>query len=233
VDAKGQTIGEVTAPAPAAEKPAKPEPKPESAPEPEPIEEVRRDPKVAQAIRARREAERQQQKKRRTLGIWGGIAASYVLVLAMALLFRVQVVKIWPQTASAYASIGAKVNLYGLEVHDITAVRKIEAGANVLQISAKVVNVSKKPQPVPFLQVSLLDSHGKEVFKWNVEPELTQLDVSLEMPFQTEIRDAPPEGLSVEINFVEEMASSSTDTAPKSHAPEAHPAAAEPHTSGH
>jgi len=193
---------------------APPSPEPVLAePEPEPEPVIRRDPKVAQAIRARREAERQRQRKIRVTGVWAGIAASFVLILTGAWIFRVDVVRVWPNTASAYAALGGKVNYYGLEIQNITAIRKISGGANVLQTSGQVVNVSNKTQPVPLLEAQLVEPDGTPVFTWVIEPEQSKLDVGASLDFVSQLRDPPPGALDFEIKFVDERAVVSTETA--------------------
>jgi len=217
-----------SAPPPAAivEPTSEPEPEPKA----EPVTEKKRAPEVAQAMRARRIAEKQQQRTRRNMGIWSGIGASFVMVLALAWVFKVNVVQIWPKTASAYAALGAEVNLYGLEIQDIAAVRKIKDGGSVLQISGHVVNISKKPQSVPLLRAQLLDEHGQTVFSWMVEPQQTRLEASLTLPFVTEVHDPPPDALNVEIVFADEpvQAKNSTETKTK-HEEEAHEPASSEH----
>lgn len=176
-----------------------------SAPEPEVETQRPRDPQVAQAMRARREAERQKQKRRRAIGAWTGIMASFLLVLASAWVFQVDVVRIWPKTASAFALLGNPGNLYGLEVHEITAVRKTRDGASVLQISGQIVNVSKREQPIPLLQAELLDDKDQAVFSWRIEPDQTRLQAEQSFGFVTEVRDPPPGALRVVIAFADEL----------------------------
>jgi len=190
-----------------------------AAPEPEIEPEKPRDPQVAQAIRARREAERQKQKRLRAAGVWGGVMASFLLVLAAAWVFQVDVVRIWPKTASAYALLGHPGNLFGLEVHDITAVRKTRDGASVLQLSANIVNTSNREQTIPLLQAELHDDKGKIVLSWRIELEQAQLQPEQTFAFVTEIRDAPPDALDVKIGFTDEQVQPRVEN-PGSHEPE-------------
>lgn len=159
--------------------------------------------------------------------VWAGIGASYLLVLAAAWIFRVDVVRIWPNTASAYAALGGKVSYYGLEIRDIAMTRTINGGASVIQISGQVVNISKKPKPVPLLQAEIFDENGKTLFSWLIEPEQQSLEKDSKLAFVSEIRDPPPGKLQFEIGFSNEKpAPSKPDTADKKapaepeHAPE-------------
>ncbi len=207
---------------------------PETTPEPIVEPERPRDPQVAQAMRARREAERQQQKRLRATGVWGGIMASFLLILASAWVFQVDVVRIWPKTASAFAMFGSPGNLYGLEVHEITAIRKMRDGASVLQISGQIVNVSKREQAIPLLQAELLDDKDQAVFSWRIEPEQARLPIEQSFAFVTEVRDPPPGALRVVIEFADEQVQpKSVSSEPAEQHGEPEKPAAEEHSSGH
>jgi len=170
---------------------------------PEQQQQVRRDPKVAQAIRARREAERQQKKLIKQRVIWGGAVAVVVLLFAASWVFKMDVVRIWPKTASFYSALGVSVNIVGLEIHDITAMRKMRGGTNVLQISGAVVNVTKRKQQVPLLAAEILDDQGQPVFSWLVEIEQKELEEGEKLSFTTDFREPPAGALRVMIMFAD------------------------------
>lgn len=175
-------------------------------PEPasEPKAERRRDPQIAKTIRARREAERIQKKRVRVASIWAAVAFGFVLILVTAWMLRVDVVRVWPNSASVFSIFGSPVNIYGLEVQEITASRKMRGGTSVLQINGQVVNISKRKQVVPLLATELFDAHGQIVFSWLVEPEQAELNAGLSLTFITEVRDPPPGALRVVIRFANE-----------------------------
>lgn len=236
VDAQGKTLeAQVHAePAPQAE----PEPLVEATQvsepkvEPEtPAEESRQaKPEVAKALRARREAERQQKARRRSMGIWAVIAASLVIVLALAVVFRVNVVRLWPNTGSAFAAVGLPVNRFGLEVHDLSAARQIQAGSTVLAISGNVVNITSRTQNVPALQVRLRDAKtGKIAFSWDVQPTKPHLAAEEKLAFASELRDPPPGNLELEVAFSDAAPANSAAKPDQDHAGDPH-AAPRPNT---
>ncbi len=51
--------------------------------------------------------------------VWAGMAAAMAAVLAVALVFRVDAVKLWPSAAGAYAAVGLKVNRLGLDFEGV------------------------------------------------------------------------------------------------------------------
>ncbi|MCF6292206.1 MAG: zinc-ribbon domain-containing protein [Robiginitomaculum sp.] len=179
---------------------------------PEQEQQVRKDPKVAQAIRARREAERQHKKLIKQRVIWGGTIAAVILLFVGSWVFKADMVRIWPKTASIYSALGAKVNIVGLEVHDITAVRKIRGGTSVLQISGTVVNISKRKQQVPLLTAEILDDKDQPVFSWLVETKTKELDKGEKFSFTTDFREPPVGALRVIVMFADQKELQVSDT---------------------
>lgn len=220
VDSNGQTLGAAPQPDapetnPMAEAAPTPSAEPQAAePASVPEEPRRNKPEVAKALRAKREAERQQKARQRSLAIWAGIAACLVIVLGLSFMFRVNVVRLWPNTASAFAAVGMPVNRFGLEVQDLSAARQVRAGSTVLVVSGNVMNISGKSQNVPQLQVNLHDAKsGKIAFSWAVSPKQTQLGAHEKLPFVSELRDPPPSELELEVVFTDTQAQPTTQTA--------------------
>jgi len=53
--------------------------------------------------------------------IWAAMAATLVVILALAAVFRIGVVGLWPKAAAAYAWVGLPVNDLGLTIEGIEA----------------------------------------------------------------------------------------------------------------
>jgi len=175
-----------------------------SEPQQEPEPERQRDPKVAMALRARREAERKKQQRIRAAGTWAAIVVSLLVALISTWVFRESVVRIWPNTASAFAAIGVETNIYGLEIQQLSAVRKMHGGASILQITGDVKNVSKRPQSAGFLSLQLFDKQGQPVFSWKVQLTPAEIGPGITLPFSTEVRDPPPGSLRVDVSFADD-----------------------------
>jgi hypothetical protein len=92
------------------------------------------------------------------IGMWGGMAALAVLILALGYFLRVDVVKAFPRVAGAYAMVGLKVNPTNLEIVNTTAQNSLKGGRFVATIKVEVRNVSGEMAPVPPVRVKLLDS---------------------------------------------------------------------------
>ena len=94
------------------------------APAPEPVPEEPKKPH--EVIRERAESRRRQARLATEGAGWAAVAALFVVIMAGAWLFRVDVVQAFPRAANVYASVGMTVNPHGLEVHELV-VERIEA----------------------------------------------------------------------------------------------------------
>jgi predicted Zn finger-like uncharacterized protein len=198
-----------------------PEPEPEPEPEfvvpshhfePEP-EHPFPDPEEEFAAAAQRRAEILRQKKaeaeRRqrqaamiTGAVWAGIAAAIALCLALGIIFRIQVVKWWPGTATAYAAIGMPINASGLLIDKVTAAPAIALGHRALVVKGVLTNASAAPRPAPAFRVTMLDRAGKPLAQKVIEtaPPVA-LKVGEARRFQLQVADPPPGAVDVEVTL--------------------------------
>ena len=136
-----------------------------SSPEPEPEAASLAEtpaPELPRAFRAR--AERQKKLRRAAAHgvVWAGLAAIFIGLIAAAFVFRVQIVQAFPRAASAYAMIGAPVNVVGLDFEALTAKSAPNRRGMVL-VSGAVRNVRDAEIVAPPIRVALLDAQGAEV----------------------------------------------------------------------
>lgn len=119
-------------------------------------------PKV---FRARADAERRLREAKTTGVVWGGMVAVMVVILVGAGVFRLNIGKLWPSTAGAYAMIGAPINTIGLIVEEssIRAQPTMQDGRAALTITGVIRNITEKPVSAPPLRVALLNKAQKRV----------------------------------------------------------------------
>lgn len=129
---------------------------------------------------------------------FAAIAAGWVLAFAimasgLALLItnRNEIVKKWPKSASAFAALGAGVNLYGLEISKISVRAGIDAEGQRLVINGIVHNVSGAPKSVPYLRVNLLNDKNQKLATWLIDPQITILDKNQYVRFESLRRNTP------------------------------------------
>ena len=116
---------------------------------------------LPKAFRARAQAERRVREAATQGVIWAGMGAVFALLLVCAIVFRIDIVELWPRTASAYAAIGMPVNGSGLSIEDVHARPILQDGRPVLLVSGVVRSIRAKP--VLARPIALLDKDQKHI----------------------------------------------------------------------
>lgn len=117
---------------------------------------------VPKVFRAKAEA-RRKVKEAATAGVvWAGMVSTFAAVLLAAYVFRVDVVKLYPRAAGAYAFARVPVNPTGLEFERIKAVPST-AGLSSVVVTGQIRNVEDDASFPPPIRVALLDARGKRM----------------------------------------------------------------------
>ena len=166
-----------------------------------PEEPAKPAPSLPKKIRAKQEA-RQRTRKAAAAGVvWGILAATLVATVGAAALFRVEVVRLWPRTAGAYAKVGLTVNPTGLAPENIQAGPGLKNGRAAVLVSGVVRNVETRPHdPVP-LRIALLDKAGKPLVRQVVTLPEGRLAPGQTRPFSATFFDPPSESANVQVEF--------------------------------
>lgn len=136
---------------------------------------------------------------RRTLRV-----AAVVLLggLAVTAYFgRVQVVERYPEMAGVYEAIGLGVNVVGLDFSDVTTLRTLRDGKEVLVVSAQIVGIKRDPVVVPSVVVTLLNAKGEGIYEWSVTPSVRDLMAGERSTFDTQLTMPPGEATRVRLSF--------------------------------
>ncbi|HEY3800719.1 MAG TPA: DUF3426 domain-containing protein [Caulobacteraceae bacterium] len=118
---------------------------------------------LPRAFRSRAEEDKKLRQAAVTGAAWAGAAVVIALLIGAAILFRQQVVGIWPQTASAYAAIGLPVNAVGLVIENIHAEPSLQDGRATLNVSGVIRNITSHEVMAPPLRITLNNAQGKRV----------------------------------------------------------------------
>ena len=127
-------------------------------------------------------------------------AAMGALVLAL-LIWRVDVVRLLPQTAAFYRLVGLEVNLRGLMFKDVKISSETVEGKPVLVIEGVITGESRKPVELPRLRFSVRDAQGAEIYAWNAVLEQTVLKPGERAWFKSRLASPPPEGRNIDVRF--------------------------------
>jgi predicted Zn finger-like uncharacterized protein len=134
------------------------------------------------------------------VGLPTACAAMGALVLALVI-WRVDVVRLLPQTATFYKMVGLEVNLRGLMFKDVKITTENVEGKPVLLIEGVITGEARKPVELPRLRFSVRDAQGAEIYAWNAVLEQTVLKPGEYTRFKSRLASPPAEGRNIDIRF--------------------------------
>ena len=127
-------------------------------------------------------------------------AAMGALVLALVI-WRVEVARLMPQTATFYKMVGLEVNLRGLAFKDVKVSSETVDGKPVLVIEGAIMGEARKPVELPRLRFSVRDAQGAEIYAWNAVLEQSVLKPGEKAWFKSRLASPPPEGRNIDVRF--------------------------------
>ena len=139
----------------------------------------------------------------RRLAEWavlGGVTASLALG---AYLFRAEIVRLWPESASLYAVLGTPVNALGLEFRNASFEEEASDGVRALVVMGEIVNTSDAAALIPNLRISLRDGKRREIFDWTTDPPVARLDAGATQSFVARLTSPPQNAQDLVIRFAE------------------------------
>jgi predicted Zn finger-like uncharacterized protein len=117
-------------------------------------------------------------------GIPWAISLSLLIgALASAAIYRSDIVRVWPKSASAFAAVGLPANLYGVDIRDITITSSADTKGPKIEVKGLLQSVSRTSEFIPYLKVSLVDAKGLERLSWMVDPGIESLAPGKAHPF--------------------------------------------------
>jgi predicted Zn finger-like uncharacterized protein len=134
------------------------------------------------------------------IGLPTACAAMGALVLALVI-WRADVVRLLPQTATFYKMAGLEVNLRGLAFKDVKLTTETVDGKPVLVIEGVITGESRKPVELPRLRFSVRDAQGAEIYAWNTVLQQSVLNPGERAFFKSRLASPPPEGRNIDIRF--------------------------------
>ena len=134
------------------------------------------------------------------IGLPTACAAMGALLVALVI-WRADVVRLLPQTATFYRMVGLNVNLRGLAFKDVKITNETVEGKPVLVIEGVIVGATGKPVELPRLHFSVRDEQGAEIYAWNAMLEQPVLKPGERAFFKSRLASPPPEGRNIDIRF--------------------------------
>jgi predicted Zn finger-like uncharacterized protein len=127
-------------------------------------------------------------------------AAMGALVVALVI-WRVDVVRLMPQTAAFYKLVGLDVNVRGLRFKDVKVTSEMVEGKPVLVIEGVITGEGSKPVELPRLRFSVRDAQGAEIYAWNAVLEQPVLRPGEKAVFKSRLASPPPEARNIDVRF--------------------------------
>jgi predicted Zn finger-like uncharacterized protein len=185
--------------------PAAPQPQAESPPEEEvaaaPAEPPEAEP-PAPSIRRRASPTRRPPEPRSNALVWAGVAALAAALIAGVIVFRMQVVRLWPASSAAYAGLGLAVDGGGLVLEQVQVAPTFVDGRPVLSVTGAIRNVRGEPAEAPPVRVTLLNRAGKPVAAKIARPVEATVPPRALRRFAIAITDPPANARDLEVRFV-------------------------------
>ena len=156
------------------------------------------------------------------------LIAACVLMGAVgsAIIYRSEIVKIWPKTATVFAKLGMPANLYGVDIQSVSVTTTLAANGPRIEVKGVLKSVSRKPEFVPYLKLTLVDPAGSEKLSWMIDPGIEVLPPGVAHRFSSS-RSNPVRGpLNAVLVFAEPPRKGPAPTLllpPKPEAPKAAP----------
>jgi predicted Zn finger-like uncharacterized protein len=125
-----------------------------------------------------------------------------IIVDAILVGWRNDVVRILPQTASFYSMLGLSVNLRGLALDGVTTTTEQHEGVPILVVEGSVVNDTRKIVDVPRLKFVVRNSANEEVYSWTAVAPRATLPPGEAVSFRSRLASPPTDGRDVLVRFV-------------------------------
>ena len=167
-----------------------------------PAEEVRPFPEALPKAYRAKVAEKSALRRAVVHGIiWATMAGALAASIAVSIIFRVEVVRLVPRAASAYAMAGLKVNAIGLTFEQVTARPGLTDGHTELVVSGVIRNIEGHAITSPALRINVLDKVGGRVGTMVNPIDDARIAAGGSHRFVISYLDPPPSAENVEVAF--------------------------------
>lgn len=139
-----------------------------------------------------------------TINLNTACVAMGATVLAL-LVWRTDVVRLMPQTATFFKMIGFGVNLRGLSIDDVKITTEMAGNKPVLLIEGTITDVARKPVEIPRLRFIVRDAKGSDLYAWNAVLEQPSLIPGEKAWFKTRLAAPPAEGREIAVRFFHKL----------------------------
>jgi predicted Zn finger-like uncharacterized protein len=130
------------------------------------------------------------------------VTLALIVLDAIVVGWRTDFVRLLPQTASFYASIGLPVNLRGLDFDNLATSTEQHENVPILVVEGAIVNDAHKMSDVPHLRFSVRNAAHQEIYSWTAAPPRATLPPGEAISFRTRLASPPPDAHDVLVRFL-------------------------------
>lgn len=156
-----------------------------------------------EAYRARVRERRQRKSRFAASMAWFLTGILFTGLIASTLIFRNDIVRVWPESAGAYKALGLEVNRFGLDFNTIEPTRTFDGTTPVLTVTGTIVNISSVTQPGAEVHISLRDENGLEVAELTAPMSPWSLPPGGVAQFEARMDNPPVAAFDLELSFVD------------------------------
>lgn len=136
---------------------------------------------------------------RRTLRVVG--VGTLALMLVGGVVLRTDLVRLFPDLAGVYESVGLGVNVVGLDFRDVKTLLARRSGSETLQVDARIYSVAPGKVSVPQVLVTLLNEIDEPLYQWTVAPLASSMQPGEIMEFTSQLTMPPAGASKVRLSF--------------------------------
>lgn len=160
-------------------------------------------PQIAHAaMREKLQARRGEVNRRVALTSWLATASIFVLILFGMGVWRNDVVRVWPESASFYRLVGLDVNRFGVAFTSYDQARTFDGTTPILQVWGEVENVTDRTITPPLVLIRMRNDQQEVVGTITAEIEPTNLEGRARGAFRTTLRNPPIESFKLELSYI-------------------------------
>lgn len=130
------------------------------------------------------------------------LMAAGVGTLATLGILRNEAVRLFPASAPIFEAVGLSVNPGNLDISDVRSRLVREEGRETLEVTGTVANLTKSPQKIPVMRLSIRSNTGQEIYVWTATTDLPELGPSEKTVFRRRLASPPAESHSIMVRFV-------------------------------
>ncbi|MBI1211379.1 MAG: DUF3426 domain-containing protein [Alphaproteobacteria bacterium] len=166
----------------------------------QPIPRVQAPPTIEPPPSVRDDAQRATSRR------WAAVLLLAALVIGGSWVFafmRTYVATVFPPAARLYAALGVPVNTRGFDIKAQT-VQEMANGVPVIAIKGEIINITDRELPVPKLNLRVLDSNKRELYRWTVVPDQPRLAGHQRQSFAARLESPPADTADIEIRLAKD-----------------------------